>query len=241
MQRNRRFVAHIDILGMRAMVRRDAEQAWKVLSGLADTRDHLMRLDLARLEVGCREPLAERVFSVMFSDTIVLFTKTEEDDDLQAILIACGEVLHKAMCSYVPVRIGLAGGQFFFNIKPSMYAGPALIDAYELGEDAQWLGIVTTEAVWRQSTAANFKSGQDDIVVATDIPSKKAKGLRPGYAMNWVAAFRHDFKVNAPISVEFFYSQFEHAFGPLSSLEDAAREKYVNTVKFINKHLVPTS
>ena len=35
MQSNYRFVAHIDILGMRAMVRRDPEMAWKVLSGLA--------------------------------------------------------------------------------------------------------------------------------------------------------------------------------------------------------------
>ncbi len=217
------------------MVRNDAEQAWKVLSGLANVRDHLVRLELARLEQAHREPLAARVFSVMFSDTIVLFTKTDSNEDLQAILIACGETLHKAMCSCVPVRIGLAGGQFFFNIESSMYAGPALIEAYDLGEGAQWLGVVTTEAVWRQSVAANFKSGRDDIVVSTNIPSKD--GLRPGYAMNWVAAYRHDFKVDAPIDVELFYSQFEHVFGPFTSLGESEQNKYINTTVFINEHL----
>jgi hypothetical protein len=235
MQRHRRFVAHIDILGMRAMVRRDAEQAWKVLSGLANVRDHIGSLEIARISAGSRELLAQRVFSVMFSDTIVLFTKTEEDDDLQAILVACAELLHKAMCAFVPVRIGLAEGQFFFNLESSMYAGPALIEAYEIGEAAQWLGIATTESICRQAKAANFGSGTDDIVIPAQIPTKQ--GTVPGYAMNWVAVFRHDFKVPHPIPVELFYSQFAHAFGPFTDLGPTERQKYINTTDFINLHL----
>lgn len=235
MQRDRRFVAHIDILGMRAMVRRDAEQAWKVLSGLANVRNHLGALEIAHISAGSREPLAQRVFSVMFSDTIVLFTKTEEDEDLQAILVACAELLHKAMCAFVPVRIGLAGGQFFFNLDSSMYAGPALIEAYEIGEAAQWLGIVTTEPICRQAKAANFGSGSDDIVIPAAIPTKQ--GTVPGYAMNWVAVYRHDFKVPPPISTELFYSQFVDAFGPFVELGAAEQQKYINTTNFINLHL----
>jgi hypothetical protein len=230
-----RFVAHIDILGMRAMVRRDAEQAWKVLSELAGVRHHLSNLELTRIQVGSREALADRVSSVMFSDTIVLFTKTTSNADLQAILIACGELLHKAMFRLVPVRIGLAGGQFFVNSEQSMYAGPALIEAYEIGEQAQWLGVVTTESIWKQATAAPFKSGEDDLVIQSDIPTKS--GLRPGYAMNWVAAYRHDFKVPPPISVELFYSQFFESFGPFAELGESERKKYINTTRFINARL----
>jgi hypothetical protein len=217
------------------MVRRDAEQAWNVLSGLATVRDHLTNLGLTRIDVGHREALAERVFSVMFSDTIVLFTKTDDNADLQSILIACGELLHKAMCKFVPVRIGLAGGQFFFNLESSMYAGPALIDAYEIGERAQWLGVVTTEEIWRQACAADFKSGTDDIVIRTDVPTKE--GIEPGFAMDWVACYRHDFKVKPPIAVELFYSQFEHAFGPFNALPASQQQKYVNTTNFVNERL----
>jgi len=238
MQTHRRFVAHIDILGMREMVRRDAEYAWKALSGLADVRDYLTRLALTRAQSGKSEALAERVFSVMFSDTIVLFTKTDGDDDLQTILIACGELLHKAMFNFVPVRIGVAGGQFFFNIESSMYSGPALIEAYEIGERAQWLGVVTTEAVWQQACAANFKSGEEEIIVRAKIPTKN--GAKPGFAMNWVACYRHDFKVKPPISVELFYSHFEDAFGPFSELPMSQQQKYVNTTDFINERLLQT-
>lgn len=238
MQLNRRFVAHIDILGMRAMMRRDAETAWKVLSGLANVRDHLAQLQLSYIETARQERLGERLMAVMFSDTIVLFTKSESDEDLQAILIALGEFMHKAMLSLVPVRAGLAGGQFFFNIKESMYAGPALIEAYEIGEAAQWLGVVTTKEIHEQSIHAGFKSGSSDIVIAADIPTKK--GGIPGFAVDWVSPVRHDFKVKPPISVELFYSQFERAFGPLAALPEKERCKYSNTTKFVNERLAGT-
>jgi hypothetical protein len=235
MPSNRRFVAHIDILGMRAMVRRNAETAWNVLSGLANVRDHISKLELSFIETAQREQLAKRVHSVMFSDTIVLFTKTESDEDLQAMLIAASEMLHKAMCSFVPVRIGIAGGTFFFNIEESLYAGPALIEAYEIGEAAQWLGIVATENIFKQAADERFHSGSKRIVIESEIPTDK--GTLQGHAVNWVAAYRHDFKVKPPISTELFYSQFEHAFGPFSSLPDRERMKYVNTTRFINAHL----
>lgn len=235
MRKNHRFVAHIDILGMRAMVSRDPETAWKVLSGLANVRDHIGKIQLTNISSAQQQMLAESVFSVMFSDTIVLFTKTESDNDLQALLIASAEILHKAMCAYVPVRIGVAAGEFFFNIEDSLYLGPALIEAYEIGEASQWLGVRTTEAVYKQATHANFKSGAKDIVIPTSIPTKL--GFVPGYALNWVAMFKHDFKVKPPISTELFYSQFEHAFGKLHELAERERMKYVNTTKFINEHL----
>lgn len=235
MQSNRRFVAHIDILGMRAMMRRDAETAWVALSGLADVRDHLSKLQIGYIESARAEMLGERVMTVMFSDTIVLFTKTESNEDLQAILIALGEFIHKAMSRLVPIRAGLSGGEFFFNIKESMYAGPALIDAYELGENAQWLGIVTTQAIYQQSGEAGIKSGDADIVVATDIPTKS--GMKSGFAVDWVSPVRHDFKVPFPVTVELFYSQFANAFGPMSDLTENDRQKYVNTTIFVNQRL----
>lgn len=229
---NYRFVAHIDILGMRMMVRKDPELAWRVLSELANVRDYLAKLQLSFIETDEQLELTQSVFSVMFSDTIVLFTKSDSDRDLKLILIATSELLHKAMFRLVPVRAGLAHGLFFFNIDASMYSGPALIEAYEIGERAQWLGIVTTEAVWRQSMAADFKSGKDNVVVPAEIPTDD--GLIAGYAVNWPAAHRHDFKVAIPISTESFYSQFEHAFGPFASLPERECAKYANTTRFIN-------
>jgi hypothetical protein len=95
--------------------------------------------------------------------------------------------------------------------------------------------LVTTEAVYEHAIHANFKSGSKDVVIPTNIPTKE--GPIEGYALNWVASFKHDFKVKPPISTELFYSQFEHAFGPLHELPERERMKYVYTTEFINKHL----
>ena len=145
------FVAHIDILGMRSLTKKDPEAAWSVLSGLANTREHISKLQLTFIASAEQKMLAQDVFSVMFSDTILLFTKGDSERELQSILIATGEVLHKAMCNLVPVRAGVTQGTFFFNIDESMYSGPALIDAYDLGEQAQWLGITVSEAIFVQA------------------------------------------------------------------------------------------
>lgn len=220
------------------MVSKDPEHALRVLSDLADVRENLGKIHLRFLETAEQQMLAENVFSVMFSDTIVLFTKSDTNRDLRAILIATSEVLHKAMFNYVPVRAGVAHGLFFHNIEKSMYSGPALIEAYDISECAQWLGVVTTEAIWRQAVAARIKSGKDDVVIPAKVPTKN--GPISAYALNWPAVYRHDFKVKPPIPTELFYSQFEHAFGPFASLPDRERQKYVNTTEFINACLQRT-
>ena len=110
-----------------------------------------------------------------------------------------------------------------------------MIEAYEIGEAAQWLGIVTTESIFKQSKAANFGVGVEDTVISTTIPIKPVAA--PGYAVNWVAHFRTDFKVPLPISVELFYSQFEEAFGLFCDLGPSEQQKYINTTNFINLHL----
>lgn len=232
MNQQLRYVTHVDILGMTVLVQKDAELAWKILSGLAAVRNHVQNIEVEFTATGQRMPVVERIFSVMFSDTIVLFTLGDTKDDLNLILIATSELLHKAMLNRVPVRAGIAHGTFFFNIQESMYAGPALIEAYKLGESAQWLGITTTETVCQRAKAANIQSGTADVVVPAQIPTKE--GPQSGYAVNWPASYAHDFKVKPPISVELFYSQFAESFGPLADLRPHDQQKYRNTADFIN-------
>lgn len=160
MHNNIRYVTHIDILGMSALVLRNPEQAWEVLSDLVEVRKHSSRLGIEITATKERFRITEKVHSVMFSDTILLFSNDDSESSLKALLIATGEIFHKAMFSGIPVRIGVAMGKFFHNQLESMFAGPALIEAYHIGEEAQWIGISVSEAVYLQSKAFNFKSGR---------------------------------------------------------------------------------
>jgi len=230
-----RFVAHLDILGMSAIVEKDADEAWGMLSDLVAVRDKVGDYALEFLDTKEMVRAADVATAVTFSDTIILFSKGSTNTELRALLILVTELLHKAMCKCVPVRIGIARGKFFVNVEKSMYAGPALIDAYRAGESAQWLGISLAESVRAQALELNLKSGQSKLIVDWETPTKE--GTEKRSVVNWPVVFAHDFKVKPPITVGQFYQAFERTFGSFENLPTNVRAKYENTVDFVNDRL----
>ncbi len=233
--RDLRFVAHIDILGMSAIVEKDADEAWGMLSDLVAVRDQVGNYELGFLDSDERIFASEATYAVTFSDTIVLFTKGGSDTELRCMIVLAAEILHKAMCRCVPVRVGLSFGRLFFNIDKSMYAGPALIEAYRIGESAQWLGIALAESVQEQAISLGMMSGSSNIIVQWALPLKGRTELR--FVVNWPAVVAHDLTVKPPVPVAQFYGGFERTFGPFAQLPAEVRAKYENTVNFMNEHL----
>ncbi len=230
--KHKRFVAHIDVLGMSVLVERDAELAWQLLSSLVKAREDAHNVEIDYLDTAERVAVPDQVGIVTFSDTIVLFTKGNSLADLRSIIIVTTELLNKALNLCVPVRAGIAVGTFFFNLKESMYAGPALIEAYRLGEAAQWIGITTSEEVYQLSKKANFQSGRADVVVPTSIPLKG--GEYDGYAVNWPAVMAKSIKAQLPISATQIYEGFAQYFGPWELLTPEVKAKYEHTAQFLN-------
>lgn len=233
--RDLRFVAHIDILGMSTIVEKNADEAWGMLSDLVDVKDRVGNSAIEFLQTKEMVHASEAAMAVTFSDTIILFTRGATDTELRSLIILVTELLHKAICRCVPVRAGLALGRFLFNLDRSMYAGPALIEAYRVGESAQWLGISLAKSVQERARNLGLKSGHSDIIVEWSVPIKC--GTERRLVVNWPAVFAHDFKVDPPISVGQFYAAFERAFGPFAELPSDVQAKYENSVRFINEQL----
>jgi hypothetical protein len=233
MLKDQRFVAHIDILGMSALVAKSPELAWQLLSRLVEALKQSHNTELTFLDTAERVAAPEHVRAVTFSDTIVLFSKGATLTDLRTIVVVTTELLGKALHLCVPIRAGIAVGTFFYNLENSMYAGPALIEAYHLGEQAQWIGIAVSEEVFRRATEAQMKSGQSDVVVRTYIPIDG--GTRDGYAVNWPAVNRNNLSARLPVSASQVYEGFAQYFGPFTELPAKAREKYEHTAWFINQ------
>ena len=143
---DQRFVAHIDILGMSTIVEKDFDEAWGILSDLVAVRDQIGDLNVI-FQANEKAAVSEIIQAVTFSDTIILFTKSCSDTELRCMILAVTEILHKAMCRFVPVRAVLAFGKFLFSFDLSMYAGPALIEAYRTGETSQWIGITLDKSI----------------------------------------------------------------------------------------------
>src|SRR5688500_8913271 len=109
-----RFVAHLDILGMSAIVEKDYDEAWQMLSALVDARDSATNTTLEFIDRAERIHIPEQVRPVTFSDTILLFTRGATDNDLRALVVTVLQIFYKALYNRVPVRAGIALGPFYF-------------------------------------------------------------------------------------------------------------------------------
>ena len=70
-----RIVAHIDILGMSALIKKDPSSAWKKLSALTRARNDAMNLACEFVDTNEIFIVPEGIMTVMFSDTLLAFTK----------------------------------------------------------------------------------------------------------------------------------------------------------------------
>ncbi len=174
----------------------------------------------------------EMVRSVVFSDTIILYSDADSPRDCLAIVSSALNLFSKALHLRVPIRIGISKGIFYTDERRSMYAGPALIEAYDIGEASQWLGIVVSASVAKDTNTQYWRTGVSSMVVDWDLPTKK--GTVKATVVNWPVALESSFKIKPPITAQQLYSIFEEYYGPFSMLRESDAGKYINTVKFIN-------
>jgi hypothetical protein len=234
----KRYVAHIDMLGMSGLTLRDPKLAWSAVSEMPLARRRRVQGLSYRIN-GSDIRIADYVEAFTFSDTILLFTKSDEAEDLRSILFACLEMFTLLLSRSVPVRIGVSHGLFVFNLDEGLLVGPPLIQANRLGEEAQWLGAVLDQPVAERASQLEpaLKDSKDlDLVVPWNVPLKSAGSVRRA-VLAWPRSHRTNFKVELPISVTQFYQAFQQLFGPLSDLGPMDRAKYENTVAFVNEML----
>jgi len=232
-----RFVAHVDMLGMSTLTVNDPHRAWAALSRFAQARNDILQIAFTIVPTGETVHLSQRLAVLTFSDTVLAFSQSDELADLHAILILASELLCRSMSYSIPVRAGIAHGPFVFNLDEQLFAGPPLVEAYHLGESAQWLGVVLDETTARRARAIPHQSDRGRALVVEWDVSVKSSGTIRRQVLSWPESHRGNFQVNLPISASTFYKPFEHISGPWSSLPLTTCAKYESTVAFINAQL----
>ena len=234
-RKDARYVAHFDMLGMKEAVLRNQDVAWDALSDLNAAKERIYELSIEIISSG--HVIKDRVKTFIFSDTIIIFTLSDLPEDLYSILILSSELFSNSLHRCVPLRGGIAHGDFFFNLDLGLFLGVPLVNAYQIGEEAQWAGITVDKYVFQKSKSIPLKTAENTHpIIEWDIPLKNQKSKR-GYVLNWPKIFKNNFTIK-PVPLADFYSPFESLFGSYSALREDVKAKYVNTVKFINNQLL---
>lgn len=217
------------MLGMKRATLRNSDEAWGALSDISAAKDRIYQ---TAIEIrSSNKIIANRVRTFFFSDTVIVFSLADTYEDIYAMLILSTRLFFDALKKCVPMRGGIAHGEFFFNEKKGLFLGEALIRAYQAGECAQWLGIVTDESF----TAEAKKAPIGNNIVKWRVPQNDGR-IKETNVINWPRNYADSFKVK-PVTANAFYEAFVSLFGPYEEQTDSVKMKYLNTVTFINSML----
>jgi hypothetical protein len=240
----KRYVAIFDMLGCEAATRRNVQGTKEAPYALRESLETVLGLEIeiSRLNLNLSPLLPVR--AVNFSDSILLFTLRGRLEDLYLILILGAEVFAKSLHACVPLRGGIAYGDFHFHSKKRLYCGVPFVEAHEIGESAQWSGIVVTSEVAAHYQKDPLRSGDEDAIMKWSVPVKEKDTCQTKkeerWVLKWPLIHRNNFNVGPPISPQLWSKAFEWLFnGTYRDWPKDIQAKYDNTVEFINAILEP--
>jgi hypothetical protein len=88
---------------------------------------------------------------IVFSDSIVITSKNDEYNSLEAILAVCSKLFFSLTIWHIPIRGSISYGLYerskLQKSKNVFLAGPALVEAYDFEEKQNWLGLALCPSV----------------------------------------------------------------------------------------------
>lgn len=158
---DKRFVAYLDLLGFKDKVMRSShEDIYAELNTISTVRRSLEKsVDKDSIQKTFNDV---DIYIVSFSDSIVLFSKNDSEDNFKFFSIALLGLFSNAIKSKIAIKGSVAHGMISINKSEQIYFGQPIIDAYLLEEDVNFLGIVCHNSIdkyLRTIPASNFVLG----------------------------------------------------------------------------------
>jgi class 3 adenylate cyclase len=183
-------VAMIDILGFSDLSRHESPQRIfdEIVQPLVQVR--LNAAAVASALSGRRE----EVFTLAFSDTIIVYRPERSDFRVGGPLsphlcvklvgATVADIIQKGLRRERPIlfRGAIAWGECLINpLEPRCFIGAPIVEAYRVEREQEWVG-----AVLAPSAAAAFGSPDDRTFVAYGVPLKSGRLPSETMAVNWV-------------------------------------------------------
>ncbi len=153
-----------------------------------------------------------------------MFTPDDSPQSYVVLQSAAKHFLMKCLGSRIPIRGAISVGHFVRSKDNRAFMGKAFLDAFEYGEDQDWLGLVLTPTAISKARSFDLEPIHHDFVRSDNIPMRKfhhqdvlAFRLSNGAANfpSYLLPRLHDMKMHS---------------------EEKHRGKYERTEKFIEEH-----
>ena len=141
-----RFVAFLDILGFKDLVmRKSHNEIYDQLSAISKTKKLLESwTNNEKILEKCGDA---EINIVNFSDSIVVFSKNDDEGNFKYFLMAIRWLFAKTIANGIPLKGGFAHGNVSVNQSEQIYFGQAIIDAYLMEGEVNYFGIVAHNSI----------------------------------------------------------------------------------------------
>jgi len=141
-KRTNRFVLFFDILGFKDLVSRQGHS--EILEKLESLNLSLKTYSGEGLEnaLGKFKVKKDQVHTVIFSDSIFVFSKSDLSNDAFAILGVAHAIFKEALENSLAIKGAISHGEITVDVEKSIFFGQPLIDAFLLHEDLQMLSVI---------------------------------------------------------------------------------------------------
>ena len=181
-------IALCDILGFSELVKKNdlCTLVDKSLAWLRQSLHHSMHKNGFPTDVPSIAAVNEhrKLGIAWFSDTILLYTRMDDDEAVQELFATVGWLLFETMIGGPRIRAGIAHGEAFIDPANSLYVGEPIIEAYRMEQCQNWSGAALCSSAFERMPADAQTGAFDDWwVVPYPVPTKS--GVCQTLAINW--------------------------------------------------------
>jgi hypothetical protein len=179
------FVAFLDIVGFKNLIIRDLgfENAIAKLRRISE-KDSKIESQFNHEDF---EKNDKPIRIVRFSDTIFIFTRGATQEDLCNLLHTSSQLMAISVKEEILLKGAIAYGAVLCNEEDQLYVGKPIIDAYELEQDLNYLGLTlhhTTEKKLNEFKSLCNKPGRtEEFILTEETPFKSGKVVHKN--VNW--------------------------------------------------------
>ena len=209
-----RWVACVDLLGFRKLI---SEKHWFNVASIYEQ-------SLEQLIEGPHT--SNHVEYVWFSDTFLLYSEDDSLGGFAEIECRVRGFVNGLIMKKIPFRGALSCGLFFAQKQDNIFIGPALVDAYQLCEDQNWIGFVLSPDAVARMRVLGLPPDERLNYSFWPVPRKKNQSherllslLVGGPCIDSRQTYGHDVLVELRDRAQ----------------EDSVRTKYDNTLQFLEE------
>jgi hypothetical protein len=174
----KRLVALFDILGFRNMIR--TQTVDQIAEAYKSTIKNLSVFGIAKRDATQPTMFPDHAEGVpycsmyIFSDTIILISHSELIADQIKLIVFAWRFQQFLIVNELPVRGGISYGEMVLDPKIGIVLGTALVDAYELEQQQNWIGACFDETIMGNGLDAAIRENPflGDLFPYYEVPFK---------------------------------------------------------------------